>query len=65
MFGNDNAFVSTGRTFINAVAAAGGAALFGRLGITPAVALEATGKKAGRPLKAAFSNAGCRRRRGH
>jgi hypothetical protein len=64
MFGNDNAFVSTGRTFINAVAAAGGAALFGRLGITPAVALEATGK-AGRPLKAAFSNAGCRRRRGH
>ena len=44
MFGNDNAFASTRRTFINTIAAAGGAALFGRLGITPALVVEAAGK---------------------
>ena len=53
----DSASVSTRRGFINAVAAAGGAALFGRLGISPAHAVEVTGR-AERPLKAAFSNAG-------
>jgi ribose transport system substrate-binding protein len=53
----DSASVSTRRGFINAVAAAGGAALCGRLGISPAVAVEVTGR-AERPLKAAFSNAG-------
>jgi ribose transport system substrate-binding protein len=57
MFSNDDASVSTRRTFINTVAAAGGAALFGRLGISPALAVEATGR-AERPLKAAFSKAG-------
>jgi ribose transport system substrate-binding protein len=57
MFSNDDASVSTRRTFINTVAAAGGAALFGRLGISPALAVEAT-ERAERPLKAAFSNAG-------
>ena len=57
MFGDGNAFVSTRRTLIKTAAAARGAALFGRLGITPSLAVEATGK-AGRPLKAAFSNAG-------
>ena len=57
MFGNDNAFASTRRTFINTIAAAGGAALFGRLGITPALVVEATGKAERRP-KAAFPNAG-------
>jgi ribose transport system substrate-binding protein len=56
MSDNDGAFVPTRGTFINTVAAAEGAALFGRLGITPALAVEATGK-AERPLKAAFSNA--------
>jgi hypothetical protein len=59
MFGDGNAFVSTRSTLIK-TAAAGGAALFSRLGITPSLAVEATGK-AGRPLKAAFSNAGPRR----
>jgi ribose transport system substrate-binding protein len=57
MFGDGNAFVSTRRTLIKTAAAAGGAALFGRLGITPSLAVEATGKAA-RSLKAAFSNAG-------
>jgi ribose transport system substrate-binding protein len=57
MSDNDGAFVSTRGTFINAVAAAGGAALFGRLGITPALVVEATGKAERRP-KAAFPNAG-------
>jgi hypothetical protein len=56
MSDNDGAFVSTRGTFINTVAVAGGAALFGRLGITPALAVEATGKVE-RPLKATFSNA--------
>ena len=53
---NDGAFVATRGTFINTVAAAGGAALFGRLGIISALAVEAGGK-AERPPKAAFSNA--------
>jgi ribose transport system substrate-binding protein len=57
MFSNDDALVSTRRAFVNKVAAAGGAALFGRLGISPVLAVEATGRS-GRPLKAAFSNAG-------
>jgi ribose transport system substrate-binding protein len=56
MSDNDGAFISTRGTFINTVAAAGDATLFGRLGITPALAVEAAGK-AERPPKAAFSNA--------
>jgi hypothetical protein len=54
---SDYASVSTRRRFINAVAAVGGAALLGRLGISSAQAVEATGSAA-RPLQAAFSNAG-------
>jgi ribose transport system substrate-binding protein len=57
MVNSDYASVSTRRGFINAVAAVGGTALLGRLGISSAQAVEATGR-AERPLKAAFSNAG-------
>jgi len=61
MSNNDFASVSTRRGFINAVAAAGGAGLLARLGITPTPAVAATGR-AERPLKAAFSNAGLQAR---
>ena len=44
MSDNDGAFISTRGTSINTVAAAGDATLFGRLGITPALAVEAAGK---------------------
>jgi ribose transport system substrate-binding protein len=57
MSDNDSAFVSTRNPFITTLAAAGSAALFGRLGFTRALAVEATGKVE-RPLKAAFCNAG-------
>jgi hypothetical protein len=57
MSNNDFVSVSTRRGFVNAVAAAGGAGLLARLGISPALAVGATGR-AEKPLKAGFSNAG-------